>query len=295
MSTIIHKHGFAVHTIATDTLTVEVVPELGGRISSIRQRHSGREWLSQSQTGTWWRNAPGDDFNTSTHVGIDECIPTVSACGDGKRQYPDHGEAWARPWQIMPTSNTPTQLGLEVHLPNSHLHVSRIASLVPTKNGTRLRLDYRLTNVGSESVPALWTFHPLFAWTDDMRVTIPPPLSAQTTGAKLPHDAWPSLPAMNLQRGDLGSLGTYLKLLLVPSTASAQLLAADGRLTMTWDPQLEGLGLWLTRGGYKDMHQIAIEPSSSPAETATADAAATSILPAQAQRSWWVEMCLEDS
>ena len=105
-----------------DAMRVVVVPEIGGKITSLVSRRTGREWL--------WKNPhlplikpPPDatDFGAFDAGGWDEVIPTVNRCrvpnsAWGERTLTDHGELWtdegARVILIVPP---------EEHLPASML------------------------------------------------------------------------------------------------------------------------------------------------------------------------------
>ena len=94
------QDGFTVVGLRSANLELAVVPELGAKIISLRSLPSGHQWLWRPTPELkLFRNKPGDDFATSTMTGIDECIPTISACAWRGRNLPDHGEDWiARPW-----------------------------------------------------------------------------------------------------------------------------------------------------------------------------------------------------
>jgi hypothetical protein len=89
------ERGFQIHTLANDSLSLSTAPELGGRIVSIRDRISGREWLdgwSPASKRRIWHPTDPTNFETGPGAGIDECLPTVSPCKIGRRSLPDHGE-----------------------------------------------------------------------------------------------------------------------------------------------------------------------------------------------------------
>ena len=82
-------------------MELEVVPELGAKIISLKDLRSGREWLWHPPHGRkLFRNRPGDDFFRSPLVGIDECFPTIAPCVWEGRNLPDHGELWSLPWTV---------------------------------------------------------------------------------------------------------------------------------------------------------------------------------------------------
>ncbi|MBB2947310.1 hypothetical protein FB565_007078 [Actinoplanes lutulentus] len=71
-------------------LSVRFDAALGGRWTSLSSGH--REWLWQRRDHARSAVRPGDPFVDAG--GLEECLPTV-------RGNPDHGDAWARRWNIV--------------------------------------------------------------------------------------------------------------------------------------------------------------------------------------------------
>ena len=94
--------GFPALRLANDLIEAWFIPELGGRLASLRVKN-GREWCHHPGGSLkLWANQPGDAFSTSTCVGLDECLPTISACHVDGRDLPDHGSCWNHPWEVLP-------------------------------------------------------------------------------------------------------------------------------------------------------------------------------------------------
>lgn len=91
------EQGYAVRELRGRTATLQMVPELGGRIISLRSLKTGREWCWHQPRPDWlWANDAGDPFSAGPQAGIDECVPSVAACQIKGRRIPDHGEVWYR-------------------------------------------------------------------------------------------------------------------------------------------------------------------------------------------------------
>ena len=83
------------HSLRNSELSVEIIPEEGGRVSSLRSLHSDLEFLTQSRRG---RRFPQAGFETRFQdgycAGIEECLPTIGpSCPETEGgPVPDHGD-----------------------------------------------------------------------------------------------------------------------------------------------------------------------------------------------------------
>src|SRR5882672_5385838 len=94
-----NEQGFSAHVLSSRKLRITVVPELGAKIISLKDLHTGREWMWHPRGGLkLFRNRPGDDFSQSPLVGVDEGLPTVPLFFGRARELPDQGELWCIPW-----------------------------------------------------------------------------------------------------------------------------------------------------------------------------------------------------
>ena len=142
-------------------LTVELLPEFGGRISSIKVAGC-EEWITQPHDELVHRS-PGDNFIRPEISGWDEMVPTTDACVSfsDEIELPDHGEIWARSWDVLEQSPDSALLSVELHVRT--IRFSRKISLCELpSNQYQINLDYTLENMGSVSIPAFWSCHPMF-------------------------------------------------------------------------------------------------------------------------------------
>jgi galactose mutarotase-like enzyme len=289
-------------SLANDRVALRIYPELGGRVASLVDRCNDREWLWSPPGGQrLFANRPGDSFAASTHVGLDECLPTVAPCTWRGRTLPDHGEVWALPWAFDAAALEDGMVSMTVDLPITPLRFARSIRL----EGNCVRFDYRLHNLGTESEDYVWAMHPLFTLQAGDRLELPP----DVTWLKLECAAggpiegrgatwsWPEpFPGVRLDRLELpdNSKG-YLKAFAMPQVGEVRLRTAtsDGALTIRWDVAANPcLGLWLTRGGYKGWHHLAVEPSNGAPdslEAAVDDWRQSGKLEPGEVSTWWVE------
>jgi galactose mutarotase-like enzyme len=300
---------FEILGIRNEFVEIKVVPELGGRILSLRDRHSGREWMDRPQCRALFRNAYGDDFTKGTFVGADECIPTVNPLQWKGRTLPDHGEVWSLGWNIDEEVLREGMIRTSVDLPVSPLTFSRTITLC----GEKVQLDYEVTNRGEEEELFLWAHHPLYAIQPGDTLQLPASVrEVLVTGAAGSvatlagtRCAWPEpKPGIHLDELDLGGEG-YVKCFAGPlqhGEASIVNRSTGAGLEMHWDAQHNPwLGIWLTRGAYMGFHHLAIEPTNGGGDaldalipdssSMNAGSAQAPLLPRQS-RAWHLDIQL---
>jgi galactose mutarotase-like enzyme len=257
------EHGFAVYVLRNQNVEVAAVPELGGRIISLKNLQTGREWMSHPPEGLkLFRNRPGDRFSQSPLVGMDECLPTIAPCQWQGRTLPDHGELWNAAWSVDNDAWKNGSFSASVSLEISPFAFRRTIEL----NDNEVRLEYRLSNRSDVEEVFLWAMHPLIALRPGDRLVLP-----ASTRALLNDEAW-------IEDLDLAvPKGKCSKLFACPLSegfTAIHNLAADECLELIWSAdENNAVGLWLTRGGWHGHHHFAIEPSNAASETLTAAAA----------------------
>ncbi|MFM7679261.1 MAG: hypothetical protein ACKO83_10495, partial [Roseiflexaceae bacterium] len=94
--------GFVRQVVTNAVMQVIYMPQLGGKISQITDRRTGRNWLWRHPRMPYQLNDPQANYVTvADSGGWDECFPTVGRC-----TYPtapwqgvalaDHGELWSQ-------------------------------------------------------------------------------------------------------------------------------------------------------------------------------------------------------
>ncbi len=113
-------HGVPAWTLEDETLRVTTVPRLGAKIVSLFDKRGDFEWLPGPMPGRPVRPvAYAAPFVEQEMAGWDEMFPTILACaypGPGPRHgvaLPDHGEAWALPWEVARAADGELTLTLE--------------------------------------------------------------------------------------------------------------------------------------------------------------------------------------
>ena len=264
------EQGFLVKGLRSATAELLMVPELGGRIISLRSLKTGREWCWHQPRPDWlWRNRAGDDFGASPQAGIDECVPTVAACELRGRSLPDHGEVWFQDWPLDPEALVRQELNASLALTVSPFLFSR--SIKALADGA-FRFDYSLTNSGAEAEPYLWSFHPLTTIEPGDRLQLPDGVTSLRLDGGL---------GAPIQRGDLwcypepfpqvrldecavpGMPGGCVKGFAGPLHQGRAAVVNDqtgDRFQLDWNPaEIPFLGVWINRG-HGGFHHVALEP-----------------------------------
>lgn len=290
--------GFAVHSISNGKVAVAMVPELGGRIVSLRGGGQ-REWLDGWQPASQrrlWRPADPADFATGPGAGIDECLPSVLACEAGGVAIPDHGDLWNTPAPVDAGEAARGILSCGWRCRSLPLSLERRIRL----RGNALSLDYRLENHSDGPVPFLWAWHPLFAWRPGDRIRFAPSVRSCLAGdgTRLP---WPGIaPGTDLSRGSFAKEAVpAAKVFIGPlGTGAAEIRARSGaRMVLRWPAaHFPYAGIWITRGFWKGLHHWAIEPTNGAADRLSdlmgEDAGPRVMLAPQEVRTWRLGIAL---
>jgi galactose mutarotase-like enzyme len=294
-------------------LTVEVLPELGGKVSSLRR--DGIELLQAPLRGYAPRTREMG-FQESDGSGFDECLPSVAECEvpgpAGKVRIPDHGEFWRLPCEVERQGEREIRLSATGQaLP---LRLERTLTL----DGERLRIDYRLENVSEAEVPYVWSAHPLFSVEEGDAIVLPESVREVAVegsahgrlGAKGGRLSWPVAEARDGGRVDLSRAGdigddTGDKLYAaVPGEgwAAIERRRAGLRVQVGFDAELTPhLGLWLCYGGWPEgqanrQQCVALEPCTAAGDS-LAEALemgwARTLAPGQSA-FWWMTIAVSE-
>lgn len=282
-------------SIETDRLRVTVAPGYGARVTSLLDKASGRDWM----TAGGYSDNVGEDavYASPEAVAWDECFPTVGRWDAGAtpwgRNLRDHGDLWGRPWttdSVSPTALTTTY--------RDPLFIFRRTLGV---EGARLTADYSVESLADAPLPYLWALHGLVAIEAGDRIDIPgletvegsfisldgKPIEAPTVG-------WSGDPALPFRLDDVQPperrfAGKFLASGL-PS-GSASIGRPGQKLTLGWDDQTADLGIWMTYGAWFDHQELAVEPTSAPAnDLGQAMARGAKPLAPKERRQWQVTL-----
>jgi galactose mutarotase-like enzyme len=290
-------------TIRSASLQVDVLPSLGGKISSLRWLPHNLELL-QPPLIPYRPRTPWMKFEDSDASGFDECIPSIAECEvdspGGPIRIPDHGEFWRLPWSCtqladgisMEATSEILQLRFERTLrvtDDTTIHSSSLGSSKQSRSAATLEVTYRLWNIGRSSTQYLWSAHPLFAVDAGDCVLLPESVknvtvewsAQQRLGSLGDACVWPHAKSSSGKQVDLGNVGSVESRVgeklyaSAPKEGWAAILRSRHaiRIEVLFDPlQSPYLGLWLCYGGWPEdkssrQHCVAIEPCTAPADS----------------------------
>ena len=264
--------------LSNDCLSVQVLPEEGGRISSLRSKATGQEFLTQS-TNQHIRLKPGYDaqFQHGACAGIEECLPTVGACDESTAggPVPDHGDFWQLMWSV--TDQSPDCIVLSATGFSRPLFFQK--TIILREGG--LSIQYRIQNIAEADTSFLYACHPLFAVEEGDRIALPSEIDAlrltySRTGRIGKTGNLVSWPGEGLDIVRPNHVGEADMLYSGQTTSGRCGLYRAGSkqgLVLSYSSGvLPYLGLWLCYGGWPggqsaQQYAVAIEPTTAPCNT----------------------------
>lgn len=309
--------GIELLRMSNGLVALALMPGLGGKLSSLQDLRSGREWLWRHPRLPYRSLPHGSSYiHEADTGGWDECFPSVAPC-----HYPaapwagvpiqDHGELWSQPARLQ-LRHLGDTVALEttwrgVALPYSFSRALRLAA-----NEARLTLDYRVVSHADAPLHFIWSAHPLIAIEPGMElrtpadarfncnVTFPPNLTETMAGLPFPLTVQTANGPLSFERLPGPEAAVAMKLWSDPLTDGwAALIARDGALRMRWDVrQLPQLALWLNLGawaadGGTPYYNLGLEPcigAQDSLATAFAERKPYATLPPRGVRSWQLEV-----
>ena len=264
------------------SLTLTVVPELGGKLVSLIRNESAHEYLLQpvDLDQAYRPRVFGDKFEDYGPCGFDDCLPTVAACSYPEAPFaasklPDHGDVWCLPSGIEAVRE---KVRLTTSLRRLPLRFTKEIHL----RGNTIRLDYEVTNLSRSTVKFLWSAHPLLTVEPAAEIILPPEVKEvevewsrdERLGKAGDRCNWPSATdssgrMVELNRVGPPSSGTADKLFAGPlsdGSCGMFLPSKNESIVFRFDPRtVPYLGLWICQGGWPENRAdtqltVALEP-----------------------------------
>ena len=189
--------GFETVLVDTGGLSLCLVPELGGKITSLRDLHSGREWLWRNLRMPYQVAEPNTSYVAVADTGgWDECFPTVAPCDYPTAPWagaalPDHGELWSQRPALDMNVGADT-VSLNTRWQGAALPYRFERQVRATAGSASLRVDYTIANMAmrrcnlSGACIRCWPLSRVCSCVCRRRRT-------STAGAACPFPAWPTM------------------------------------------------------------------------------------------------------
>jgi len=155
-------------TIENEAVRISIAPEHGAKIVELIDIRGGYQWLWTDPSRPIRRAIPTDLYADHDVTGIDECFPNIGVSaypGDEHLLLPDHGELWSREWEVEVGD---TWLRTVTAGSTFRYTFARVISL----QGSLIKFEYEIKNLGSCSFLGFWTLHALFRAEADMIIAI---------------------------------------------------------------------------------------------------------------------------
>src|SRR5437870_1461875 len=93
--------------LENDFVSMILIPQIGGKVVSIKSVVTGREFLWQDNSRPYRIPRYSDGFGNYDASGFDDCFPSIGECPYPEFPWqgiivPDHGELWCSPWHAEP-------------------------------------------------------------------------------------------------------------------------------------------------------------------------------------------------
>ena len=145
--------------IEDEYLSCVVLPSLGGKMTSLQLKPTGREFMWQDPAGPLRIPPYGAPLPEYDIGGFQECFPTINEVFYPEYPWrgivvPDHGEVWALPWDCEEARDG---VHLWVH---SVRFAYRLDKWITSLGDGRLDFRYKLTSYAPHDFRCLWSAHP---------------------------------------------------------------------------------------------------------------------------------------
>ena len=270
-------HGLECLRLENEYLGIWVLPDLGGKIWSLRDKRADVELLWHSPRVLPHTAPLHANFDDHWSGGWDEAFPVGAP---SRNRYGDDlpylGELWTTPasWQLRTCSADLIELELTVLTPITPARWRRLMRL--RAGSPALELEYEIENVGTMPFEFMWGLHPVQAVTTAHRLDVPAEHAEvdEQGGAHLGRTgqryAWPML-------------GKHDVSTVLPESTRCFALhyltgLREGWVATTDTASHRGFGLvfdvevfpvvwlWMVYGGWRGYHHAMAEPwTASPA------------------------------
>ncbi len=256
-------------------ISIIILPEIGSKIASIYSKEKEFEFLFQNKDDSYKKAKFDSDFENYDCSGFDDCFPNVDRSklfiNNQLYIYPDHGEIWSANFDYKITEE---KISLNYHSPYFKYDYYKTIELEKNK----IRLNYRIKNKLKTAFPAIWTFHCLLNYAEDLILNFPTDLkkvinvqSSDYLGDQGTEHSFPITKDKFGEKYQLNRLKNRESILtekyysfgeINNGIVSAYYPGQTAEFIIKYSAEkLPYLGFWLTEGGFKGDYNFAFEPT----------------------------------
>ena len=275
--------------LENDVLSVKILKNFGAKIASIYSKEKNFEFLFQPTKGEYEVPVLRDAFEKYDTSGADDMLPTIDECfyPNSYIKLPDHGDVWAQKWNYEVEDN---KLIAWIRSDSLKLILKRTMYL----EDNALVLEYSLKNNTLQKHYYLWAFHGLMNFDDntemyfDFSGEIENVIDATEYGFDFKKLS---------EYPDKSQNKFYFKNEV--ENGSCGLIYKNQGLKLQYDFDTninKYVGVWITKGGFKNEYNVAIEPASGyydSLERAFKNNKVSSIEPGE-ELYWSLKLSIED-
>lgn len=275
--------GMQTYVLENEFLSVSVIPEAGAKIYNLIFKPTGSDLSWHSPITDLKRPVYGGSFIPYDCGGFDEILPTVGECDWRGVHLPDHGEAWQLPWNIEDKKTDMKEVSIKT---NCKMRASPffIERRITLKEGeSRIRLDYKITNMGKKEWEFIWACHGSVAPGGNIgkgdRIFLPAGIKVNVWFSENERmgtqGQWLDWPLAKNKEGDevnLSLMGNsdlgYAEKLFSNELKEGWCAVGDMDknefLAFTFPiDKLPYAGVWINQGGWRGYTQLGLEPTNT--------------------------------
>lgn len=275
--------------LENDVLSVKILKNFGAKIASIYSKEKNFEFLFQPTKGEYEVPVLRDAFEKYDTSGADDMLPTIDECfyPNSYIKLPDHGDVWAQKWNYEVEDN---KLIAWIRSDSLKLILKRTMYL----EDNALVLEYSLKNNTLQKHYYLWAFHGLMNFDDntemyfDFSGEIENVIDATEYGFDFKKLS---------EYPDKSQNKFYFKNEVENGSCGLVYKNQGLKLQYDFDTNINKyVGVWITKGGFKNEYNVAIEPASGyydSLERAFKNNKVSSIEPGE-ELNWSLKLSIED-
>jgi hypothetical protein len=293
-------------SMESERLRAVILPAYGGKMASLVDKVSSREFLVQADGDKYKKLRYAGDYVAAESSGFDDMFPTIDAWAYDKYPWqgtimPDHGEVCGLPWAYDAE-------GESLHCWVYGVRFSyRLDKWLRFETDETLAIRYKVQNLSPFNLDYIWAAHVMINAEPGARILLPYEDGAgavcvfsEDNAFAVPGMAmsWPNTKTMaqgivDISRTRVDGSNTYKLYFDAPMPQGwCDYAYSDGTtLRLNVSEQVKYLGVWINEGAFKGYKNIAFEPCTGTFDNPGAAIAhgQNSILPGCGINEWQLD------